>query len=250
MSDITFQNAPIWINGVTKLASQASISEKTTFERREELGLQSVKTVPTSRPLGSFSATYYLSDDDSDIRGLTGINFISGAVGGYGFYSGLMTTYSINVEPNAVIQASLAIDFYSKINREMATGASPTGGLDIAHGGASIPSGLSFNTGMHSFSYEISQAFTPFFQIGSVTGLISAERTDGSITCSLNGSGLADALDSNFCGSGSGVNLSLRTVCGDEIGTISETGMQIADCRLSLSAENEAVGTINLIKYF
>ena len=249
MSTITFKNAPVVINGVTKLASEASISENLSYERKDELGAEIVRTVPNERTAGSFSMSYYLSDSDSAIRGLTGYSPVTGKIGDYGFISGFMTRYSISVDPNEPIQANLSVDFYSAINRSMATGTSPSGGLDLAHGGGSIASGVSFNTGLFSFDYEISQTFTPYLQLGN-TGLMSVERTNGSISCSLKGSGLADAVADDFCDSGTGISLNLKTLCGTSIGTIQESGMKLADCKISIDNASDVIGEVSLIKYF
>lgn len=249
MSNITFKDSPVTINGVTKLASEASISENLGYERKDELGAEVVRTVPNSRIQGSFSMTYYLSDSDSEIRGLTGYSPITGTIGDYGFYSGFMTRYSISVEPNNPIQASFSANFYSPINRAMTTGLRPSGNLDLAHGGASIASGISFNTGLFSFNYEISQDFTPYWELGG-TGLISVERTNGSITCNLQGSGLADAVADDFCDLGTGISLTLKGLCGDSIGTISESGMRLTDAQISINNDSDVVGNVSLIKYF
>lgn len=249
MSTITFRDSAVVINGVAMLASQASISESLSYERRDELGGENVRTVPSQRPAGSFSMSYYLPDSDGVIRGLTGYSPVTGKIGDYGFSSGFMTKYSISVEPNSPIQANLSIDFYSAINRGMTSGNAPMGGSNLAHGGGSIASGVSFNTGLFSFDYEISQSFTPYLLLGN-TGLMSVERTNGSISCSLEGSGLADAVAEDFCDDGTGISLNLKTLCGDSIGTIQESGMRITSCDLSIDNVDDVIGKVSLIKYF
>lgn len=244
---ITFKNAPITINGVTKYATEGTITEDVSFSRIDELANHNVSTNNSSRPKGTLSVNYYLNDSDESIRNLTGIKFVSGSIGDLGFSSGLMSKYSISVKPNELIRATLDIDFYHEIDRNFPLGNAPTI-QSLAHGGSTQASGLVFNTNLFNFEYSISQSISPDFALGG-QNIIGANIEDGSITCQLVGSGLGNAVEFG-CSNDNSIVLNLKTLCNNTLGSIVESGMKITSSQLSLDNEQGAVGTVNLIKYF
>ena len=248
-SILYFKDCPVALNGLTLFASKASISEKSDLQRRDDLGMSQTDGI-RSRPAGSMTVSYYVDDVvDPQIRNMTGLVPITGVVGDVGFVSGFLTNYSISAQPSQLVQADVTIGFFTNLSHDIDIGDDPEAGIIFAHGGRSVASGLSFNTGLFSFQLDISQSISPYFKIGT-NETCGFDRTDGSIKCSLKGSGLNDVLPSGFCDSGSGILLKLRTVCNDDLGDIEVQGMRITDAKMSVDSAEEIVGELNLVKFF
>ena len=245
-----FKDSPVSINGTTIFANEASLAEGSNSERKDELGSETIRTISASRPRGSFTANYYITDDDNAIRNLTGIIPVSAQIGEYGFSSGILTNYTISAKPNSLIMANLNIQFFSVINRNMTTPDIPDENARFVHGGKSIIQALSYNTGLYEFKLEFSQSVQPYFKLGS-NEIIGFDFVNGQIKCDIKGSGLLDAISADsFCPDEQTISLSLRTLCNDVVGTINYGGLQINDAKLNLDSSNDAVGDVSLIKFF
>jgi hypothetical protein len=112
-----FKEKAVILNEKRLYAREISFEESSNFKRVDELGYNAVKTVQESRPEVSFNTELYLSSDFLDLINLTGLNFIRLGVGNLGFYSGLMTDLSINIEPLSLITCSMNGIYYGNLDR-------------------------------------------------------------------------------------------------------------------------------------
>lgn len=242
-----FKDTVIFINGVAKFASEATISEAMQVTRIPELFLKKVNTAPSSRIGGSFSATYYLNDNDTDVRSLTGINLCYGGLGEIGFENGLLKSYSINVGPYDVLQATVSFDFFSPIKRDFIAISAPETGIAFAHGSRSSVSTIVFNNNPFEFNYSLEQSIDAVYPLGN-SGAIQYNFQEGQESCSLRGRSINDAIE--FCGDDVNIVLTLKDTCNISLGTIGVSGLKITDGEMSLNNDENLTSSVNLIRYF
>ena len=259
-----FKNTPVWLNGATIHADTASISESVGFEPIPTLGSQNKKLWASTKPEGEMSFTFLVTNADDGIRSLTGCVPVSGSVGGYGFVSGFLTSYSINGEADSLLRGSASFSFFQAI--EEISGQNDLTEEEYAHGLNTLISTnhvrtvelteefsytvetMFFNDNFYSFDYSISQSITPYFLLGE-SEISSATLTDGSVSISLEGSGLGGAI-SYPCSDYSTVSIGLKDVCENKLGAIVESGMQVEDSSLALSSDKGLEGSISLRRAF
>jgi hypothetical protein len=243
-----FKDVVIYINGVAKFASEATLSQQGEVSRVPELYLKKVSSINSSRIAGSFSATYYLNNNDSDIRALTGINICSGGIGDVKFENALMKNYSINVTPYDVMQASVSFDFYTPMSTGIASPSIPSTGVKFGHGSYSDISSIIFNNNPFEFNYSLEQTITPSFSMGDHTAPIQFKFEQGQENCSLKGRSVASALE--FCGDSVNLVLNIKNTCNSSLGTIGVSGLKVTDEELSLTNDENLTSTVSLIRYF
>jgi len=247
---ISFKNTPFKINGTQIYATQASLSEKVDYARVEGLGYTDVGLAQSSRPEGEFSAEFYIREGEADFfMTKTGLVQLNGAIGGVTFETGYMEEFSLSIEPLSLIKANVKGRFFGPLtwgNPEVTPNDSEIEpDSDFAHGAKST---IANHADAISLSYSVSQSVEPSYVIGS-TEIIGFKYRGGQITVGLGGTGLQTAVDYD-CESGEpNVTINLNSICGGELDVISNMGFKVTNSSISVSASEDLVGNMELIKY-
>ena len=115
------------------------------------------------------------------------------------FNNGLANSFSVSVEPNAIVTATLGGNFYDGTMQTAAgnitAGAVATGNgtLDVGHGSKSTGAKLGFGCDPFSASYEASRGFNPIYSLGSLDAKF-VMITDPQQSITLQGENLPTAV--------------------------------------------------------
>lgn len=248
MAGISFKNAPFKLGGRTFFATTASMTENISFQRVEGLGYTNIGTAESSRPNGSFSADFYLRTGDVEaiMEYFGSLVKVGGSLGPMSFTEGYLTEFSFSIEPVSLIKASVQGVFFQKINRNGSWSGGTFTGLPnniFAHGAGS------YATTIHesiSLSYSITQSVTPHYVVGS--DQISGIKYDGGeIKVSVQGKGLQDAISE--CGDGKDITIRLGALCAEMTDSVTASDLFVTSSSLSVNANEEIVGAMELMKY-
>lgn len=158
-----FKNTNFRINESIVYAEDVSFSEKTDFQRLDELAYHKVETIVSSRPQSDFSVNGYLTRGGFQGLNLTGLIPFSGGINGLGFNSGFLTNYSISVTPVGPIKFSIGGVSYQKLNRSFEFDSN-----DIIYEGDLSASGFFTDEFIIHPSLKSGEAYV--FQVDFVTG--------------------------------------------------------------------------------
>lgn len=245
---IDFTGCAVNVAGYDLQASTASISVSNSRRAIKQHGTQgSHSQAPEGRIQGSVSVTYNLTDADTGIRSLTGINVFDVRIGPFNCYSGVLSSYSMDIQPYSPVSCQIEIDFYGGYNQTGAmTGIS--GGSGFIHGGTTtVESDLLWNNDIISASYSMSQSIEPIYKLGEYIPY-GYKRNDGSINVSLEGTGFGSILTSPCSGYTTG-KISLTGLCSTFSGDIDFSGFVI-NPNLSVSEGSEVQGSIEIFDTF
>ena len=241
-----------------------------------------VATVPSGPIEGTFSVTYTLSATSTLPDGCPGSSGPWGVLNGREllqkpwsktnglgckiaanqlFDLGFATTYSISAEPNTVVSATLAGNFYDPAGMHpgggtMAAGNVGDGNADalVAHGSTVVvdASLFKFSENAFSASYEASRGVNPIYALGEVSAIICMP-TDPQESITLQGDNIpldvADSVASVTCLEAVQVDFEINDLCGNDM------GQDIAVCGFVQSrdievAENDILrGNITVVDY-
>lgn len=252
---ISFLNSSFVINGTKFCAYQANFTESSNFQRVDELGYSSVRTVSSSRPNGNFSVDFYLDEKSIAFTNLTGLVPFTGGVSGIGFNTGFMSEFSISAEPLSVIKASIKGSFFERLNRDIIPFSADHDSIDgISHGAASSvgvdigDTSIYSNQNLFSINLSFTQNISPRYKAGSID-LLGYDYEGGEIKCTLNGTGLQRAVDF-LCQDETNIVLNLKNVCNTSLGDIEVKGLKVVNSSVTINEEEDVVGSLELIRYF
>lgn len=245
---IDFTNCPVTVNGNTILASDVSISVSNSRKALTQHGNQgSFGQAPQDRIKGSVSISYHITGSDSEMRDLTGINVFDVNVGPFNCYSGVLSSYSLSIEPYSVVTCNAEIEFFGGYDQTGSTSSigKPSG---FIHGGVStVDTDLLWNNDIISATYSISQSIEPYYKLGEYVPC-AYKRTEGSINVSLEGTGFGKIISTPCEGFTSGT-LNLTGLCSD-FGTSIEFSGFVVNPSVSLSQGEEVRGSLQIYDTF
>ncbi|MHA2052011.1 MAG: hypothetical protein ACW99F_00315 [Candidatus Hodarchaeales archaeon] len=245
---IDFTNCPVNVAGYDILASQASVSVSNSRVAISQHATQgSPSQAPQGRINGSISISYYITGSDADIRGLTGINVFDTTIGPFRCYSGVLSSYSMSIEPYSAVVCDLQIDFFGGYDQGGST-SSIAGASGFVHGGISnVETDLLWNNDITSADYSISQSIEPRYKLGEYIPH-AYKRNDGTINVSLQGTGLGKILTSPCEGYTSG-SINLTGLCSSLNERIEFSGF-VVNPNVSVSPDSEVAGSLEVFNTF
>lgn len=250
---ISFKNTPFKLNGVTIYATTANLTENVGYQRIDELGYSSVGTSQNTRVDGSFSADFYLqSGTFSELLQYTGLTRITGGIGKVEFTNGYMNELSISVEPLSLVKASIrgiffgGLDWNEKSISDAQENLSITPNEDFVHGSRTT---IINHSDALSASYSVSQNISPYYALGS-TGLLGYKYDGGEIKVSIQGTGIQEAVDRECSENSPNITINFNPLCGSAFGSeINTSGLKVTSSSISVNADEELVGNMELQKY-
>ncbi len=249
MAGISFKNAPFRLGGRIFFATAASVEETHSYQRVEGLGYTNVGAAESSRPNGSFSADFYLRDGDANhiFQYFGSLRKVNGSLGPVSFTEGYITEFSFSIEPVSLVKASVRGVFFQKMTRggSWASAGTLSGLPDdtFAHGAKTT---VSISEAI-SVSYSITQSVTPHYVVGSDT-IAGVKYDGGEVKVTIQGKGLQKAI-SECPDEAESVNINLGTLCGGGFDNVSTLGLLIISSSVSVNANEEVVGSMELMKY-
>lgn len=245
---IEFKNCPVNVAGNELLASDVTISISNSAKSIKEHAKQGTpKNVPEGRTRGSISISYITTNSDTGIRDLTGINVFNTSVGPFNCRSGLLTSYSLNLDAYSVAKSQIEISFYGGYDQDGTTGyINETGGF--IHGGISnVESDLLWNNDIINVNYSMSQNINPIYKLGEREPH-GFSRPEGSITVGLNGTGLGKILSDPCSGFATG-SINISGLCSDFSDSILFSGF-VLNPDLNISSNQEIIGSLEVFNTF
>tara|TARA_R110000822_G_scaffold110654_6_gene241014 strand:+ start:39803 stop:40543 length:741 start_codon:yes stop_codon:yes gene_type:complete len=245
---INYENCPVNVAGYDLFANSASISVQNQRRGLKRHGTQgSYGQVNEGRLEGSVSVSYNIAEGDTGIRGLTGINVFNVTAGPFQCYSGVLTSYSMNIQPNSIVSCDVDISFYGGYDQTGIVGTIESSG-DLMHGGTTnVDSDLLWNNDIISCSYSVNQSIEPIYKLGEFEPF-AYKRSNGSISVNLQGTGLGKVLSLPCDGYTTG-NISLQRLCAGGIVEIPFSGFA-SNPSLEISPQQEIVGSIEVFDTF
>jgi len=167
---VYYKNLKTIVDGQVYYANSVDMSEGVEMQDFAPMGTAKSYSFPSNKPEGTMNMNFYVTSSSEisklhDQLGQTG--FISLSVGPFSASHALVNSFSIQGEPNSILQASASFTYYG----QMSKGSTPTQSnntIDPAHGAASTVS-LS-DVGMSdvvSFDYSFSQSYEVQYSLGS-----------------------------------------------------------------------------------
>lgn len=167
---VYYKNLKTIVDGQVYYADSVDMSESVDMQDFSPLGTQASYSFPSNKPEGNMNMNFYVTSASEisklhDQLGQTG--FISLSVGPFSVSNALVNSFSVQGEPNNILQASASFTYYG----QMSKGSTPSQGtadIDPAHGASSTVS-LS-DVGMSdvvSFDYSFSQSYEVQYSLGS-----------------------------------------------------------------------------------
>lgn len=247
---ISFKNTPFSINGNMIYALSATLTENVEYQRVEGLGRSNIDLVQQSRPNGSFSADFYLTSGDVDFwMSKTGAVRLTGQIGEIKFTEGYLNQFSFSIEPLSLIKGTIAGNFYQSLNWGSPyvdkVDISGLAGTGLAHGAKSI---IVNHGDAFSFNYSVLQTVEPHFAIGE-TGILGYRYLGGEISVQIEGTGLQGAVDYNCSNNNPEIEVNLNSLCGGNLGAISQEGFKVISSEIQVSESSDIVGKIELKRY-
>ena len=246
----TFENCVVTIDGNDIFATTASISIQNNRREIKGYGSQgSAGQVADGRLRGSLSVSYLLRGNDP-IRNLTGLSsdkIVNANIGPFRCYSGVLSSYSLNIEPYSPVSCDVKIDFYNGYDEGGSTSTmSQTG--EFLHGGATtVSTDLLWSNDIIGCTYSLSQSVTPRYLLGELTPH-TYKRENGTVSVALRGPGLGKVLTSPCEGYTEGT-LNLTGLCSPINDEIPFSGFVI-NPSVNISPNQEIVGSLEVFNTF
>ena len=245
---LDFTGCAVNVAGHDLQSSQASISISNSRIPLKQHGTQgSSSQAPQGRIQGSVSISYFITGLDSEMRNLTGINVFDVKVGPYNCYSGVLSSYSMSINPYSVVECQMEVDFFGGYNQDGDLSGIEAG-TGYIHGGTSnVESDLIWNNDITSASYKISQNIEPIYRLGEYIPY-GYKRNDGSIQIDIDGTGFGAVLSTPCEGFTSGA-INLKGLCSTFTGQIEFSGF-VTNPSVSISPDSEVVGSVTIFDTF
>lgn len=251
---IYYNEAPVSIQGKSVCARSASMNSNNSLQPNYELGRRSPRAaVASDRVRGSLSLDYIISDGGDPILALTGdANGLpieaSGSVGTVAFEKAYLSSLSVRGEPNQVVSANAGFELFADFGDDLSALQGSDWEGSVGHGSNSAIQGSSA-IGINlpiSFSYEVSLTHAPYYTLGelNVTGV---ERTDGSISMTIEGEDIGDNL--TLCGTDAILSVDVKDLCSNDILQTYSVSGKITQRQLDVSANEAIRGTITVVQF-
>tara|TARA_R110000824_G_scaffold23874_3_gene84745 strand:+ start:730 stop:1476 length:747 start_codon:yes stop_codon:yes gene_type:complete len=246
----TFENCVVTIDGNDLFATNASISIQNNRGDVKGYGSQgSAGQVAEGRIKGSLTASYLLRGNDP-IRNLTGLSLdkiVNANIGPFRCYSGVLTSYSLSIEPYSPVTCEVKMDFYNGYDQGGSTSTmDPTG--EFLHGGATtVSTDLLWSSDIIGCTYTLNQAITPRYLLGELVPY-AYKRDNGTISVSLKGPDLGKVLTSPCEGYTEGT-LNLTGLCTPINDEIPFSGF-VVNPSINISANQEIIGSLEVFSTF
>ena len=250
-------NAPLKLNGIEILASNASLALNTSLSANYVIGDRNTNSYVAGNGIGgSLSFNYFLTGNDYFKTFITGqgeipfgqSQIISGNFGGLNFDSGYLTSYSVNFAPNSSTAAAVNIVFFDDLQGVFVSTeeqASPSTVLNSSRVNITSEFEVDEISNFIEGSYNYSAEVAPVYLIGETK---PSEISFGKKTTSMNFE--VDNPPGNLPveGSNAKIEVKLRGYSSDEVlDTFSCSGvMQSRD--LASSAGSYVRQSINIIQ--
>ena len=247
---MNFINVPVKVNGVTILATSASINEQYPNDAVKSLGktANSYGLHSSDRKRGEVSLTYYLQNGDDTIRSLTGINKFDGYIGNINFKGAFLTNYSLNIEPFKMVEVSTSFNFFEGISTDSSIGTYNGGDFIYANGQSSeAEDSIGFNNRILNYNLNIQQSIEPTYVAGASVPYCYT-RTDGKIGIEIKGTGLPNYITWP-CPDKTDTTVTVDSTCGSSF-VIANDEMTINSIEFSASSDGSVEGSASLSKTF
>lgn len=262
---VYYKNLKTIVDGQVYYANSVNMSDSVSMQDFSPMGTTKSYSFPSNKPEGTMSMNFYVTSASEitklhDQLGQTG--FVNLSVGPFSASNALVNSFSVQGEPNNILQASASFTYYGQMSKG-ATTAQSTATINPAHGASSTVS-LS-EVGMAdvvSFDYSFSQSYEVQYSLGSSTPtkVIFNEATKemelsaliSDVTFSRTNLTGANELcnDINFQGvSRRNLSITLKDLCSNTIETLEIDGYLTAR---DITAEpgGEVIETINLTEKY
>jgi hypothetical protein len=154
----------------------------------------------------------------------------------------------LSAQPFELIEVSAGFDFYNGIEEYSDTGIYDPQDFSILNGRFSSGiDNVGFNNKLLNYSYSIQQSVEPIYVL-SESYPSGYSRSNGQITISVQGTGIADAVDFP-CADLVTSSITLGSTCGESF-TISTTGLKPEKVSIQAQVGAQMVGSVDLIKFF
>ena len=286
---VRYEQAPIQLlansNTCNALATTVTVGENLPLQAVRALGYNGAVAVAANGPAeGSFSVTYHMITKKSSgsmcsgsgVTAPTGCGeFYDGTAAAFGFgkqielkiatkslfSQGMINSFNITAEPNAIITATASGNFYDGRIQLDGGAIDPVAATDVtspdlavAHGstsgfGEDGVSGLGFSCDPFTATYEASRGFTPIYTLGSINALF-VMITDPQQSITLQGNNLPNGLKSDEpnCLDTIDASFQVSDICGEEIAAFDVCGFPTS--RDIEVAENDILrGNITVVDY-
>ena len=272
-------NAKLKVNGEEILASNASLSLRTSIEPTYLITQRNTNDYMASDGVGGdLSFDYYLTGEDYFKSFITGqgerageVTVISGNFGGLNFDSGYLTSYSVNFGPNSPAIASAKVSFFDELRGEFEpTEQPPVASVQVLNlrnalvsneGEVFVSGGVdNFVGGAYNYTAEVKPvylmdetkpsavSFGPKsvnvnFEIDSPSGYLPFSGTRAKISLDLKNS--AGAIVENFTCSGVANQRNLASAVGDYI---KQTVNIMQGTPAGIEVTNQAGGILTVVE--
>lgn len=299
---IRFEEAPVKIGfgglACDLLATTVTAGENLPLQAVRALGYNGAVAVTANGPIdGTWSVTYHLvknagvgsctdttsysaggcdnffepgeagSTDFVLQRGSSAADFIHLSVGGGAaiFQKGMATTFTLSAEPNAIVTATLAGNFYdcglAVAGAGMTAGTSKDGGGDlaVAHGSkvTATKGQVGFACDPFTATYEASRGLTPIYTLGKLDAIF-VMVTDPQQSLSMQGENIANPVlkgggagtcpSTALCLDTADIDFAVKDVCDNPVATYEVCGF--INSRDIEVAENDVLrGNVTVTDY-
>jgi hypothetical protein len=291
MAFLRYESMPviITIGGVEEqvFANNVTVTENLPLTAVRSLGFNGAVSTTSTGPIdGTWSITYIpvagggIGSECKEINGTKDTVLLTAPTKDFGqdpmtllvgssvaFTQGAATSYSITVEPNAVIAATVEGNFYDPNGINVAAGdwaavggVPPVagGGDAVAHGSTSGPDetvreALGWSTDPFTATYSATRGLTPIYTISKLDAAFVVP-TDPTETVTMQGDNISkgtltvDEASEPLCLEAVEIAFSLNDVCGTNIETFDVCGfVQSRDIAI---AENDVLrGNVTIVDY-
>lgn len=246
-NQVTYKNVAISVNGTGLMCSSATIGNSKSYQSLVGLGKKNnAYSFQTDRATSNVSVEFV---SNVSLLGLTGNVPANLVVAGVSGSAGRMTSYGINVPARGLITSSASFDFYKPISGNVSSGLANYNSQLFPQASFSRYTGLGFNDSAVSISIQYSQGFDNDYKLGTVSDILSVERTESSVTVSIEGTGLGLYL-SQPCQDVFMFSFTGKDLCGNSIFAINLDKLKAVSSELSINTDSQLIGKAEFIKYF
>lgn len=222
-------------------ATSVRISESSTKSNIKSVGQRSSGFVAKDRVSTNFAINLLYNgefDYESSFDLYVGDQFLSGCEYNY---------YSLEIQPYSPVTCT--INGISPFRLSDTSNDTLDGFGSFAHGAASEVSGIAvFSGGQLSASYSKTRNVSPSMQIGSYSTLLAKDFSEIEEVVRMAGDGITGYIDEP-CPDRYNVSITLNDVCGNLLGSLSVTGMEISEREIAIEEDLNIVTNLTAIKY-
>lgn len=262
---VYYKNLKTIVDGQVYYANSVDMSESVDMQDFAPMGTSKSYSFPSNKPEGTMNMNFYVTNANEitklhDQLGQTG--FISLSVGPFSVSNALVNSFSIQGEPNNILQASASFTYYGQMSKG-STPTQSTATINPAHGASSTVAVS--DVGMAdviNFDYSFSQSYEVQYSLGSSdpTKVIFNEATKemeltalmSDVTFSktnLTGANeLCNEIDSEGVSRRS-LSITLKDLCSSTIQTLYVSGY-LTSRDVTAEPGGEVVQTINVTEKY